>query len=858
MYRIESLVGEGGMGQVYRAVDTRLDRTVAIKVLPTHLSSHPELRERFEREAKTISSLSHPNVCALYDVGSHDGLDYLVMEYVDGETLADRLARGPLTLEQAVRYGVEIAEALHAAHRRGITHRDLKPGNVMVNPNGAKLLDFGLARTAAATITGPDAATEQQKPLTAEGALLGTFQYMAPEQLEGLPVDARTDIFALGAVLYEMVTGRRAFEGGSRASLIASILDREPAPISSFTATTPASLDRVVRTCLAKDPEQRFQSARDVALQLRWVARAEEESRPGRGGRGVWPWIAAAALALVLFTGAAWMAGRSNALERLPVHLSLLPPPGFELGDASIAPDGTIAFTAASGGKRYLFVRALHDPQARQLAEVITTAPPFWSPDSRWVGYFHSGAHLMKVPVAGGTPEQITGASYGFGATWAEDGNIIFTPAFYQPLHIVPAGGGEARPLTKLDAARGDVTHGHPVALPGGKGVLFLAIEAASTRIMHLRSYDSEPVEVMKADALIGYSEPHLLFARNGDIYSIDLDLDTSRVTGQAVRVVENVLYRQSDSTAAARVNNSGMLIYEPRIPEMRRLVWYDRRGQNRGVLLEDEDITSPRLSPDGSRLLLTKFQPKIGEFGIYRVDLQRGIRTFVTPAPRFGFNAVWLTDGERFAFTSSETTADYNLFLQVDDPLARPTLLWGEQSDDKEALAAAPDGSWLLVREFRQQSGYDLWMVPLHDSSKRRLIVGGPSHEHDGDISPDGRWIAYASDASGTMQTYVMRVEGGRSVQVSTTFGTGPRWSRDGNEIFYLDNDRTVVASSFRDGPTPVIGAPERLFRLPDAADLRFELGVDRPDFIVAESSGGHSAGSHYNVVSGWQRQIE
>ena len=857
-YRVETLIGQGGMGHVYRAVDTRLDRVVAIKVLPAHLSSDAHLRERFEREARAISSLSHPHICALFDVGRENGQAYLVMEYVEGETLADRLGRGPLPLDQVIRYGADIAEALGAAHQRGIVHRDLKPGNVMITKSGPKLLDFGLARTGSGAVVATDAATEHQKPLTEEGTLLGTFQYMAPEQIEGLQADTRTDVFALGAVLYEMVTGKRAFEGKSKASLIASILDREPPPIAASDRAAPPSLDRLIRACLAKDPDERVQSARDVAMQLRWIGDAAD-APPARSRRGwLWP-VAAIALSLLLLGGAAYLVRRGEA-SAPAVNLSLLPPSGFEFDHASISPQGTIAFAATRGAERLLYVRHLHEAQPRQVGRVIAGfGNPFWSPDGKWIAYFDR-SKLMKLPVAGGTPEVITDASYGFGATWSDDGTIVFTPGFFEPLHTVSSAGGKSRPLTTLDASRHESAHGWPVALPDDQGVLYVSVTlpTETSRIFHVPLRGGTPTEVLEADALVGYSDPFLLFVRNGDIHAVKFNPKKARVTGEPRRVVEQVAYDASASSASATVTPGGILLFPTRATEKRRIVRYDRQGRALATVFEGDDLQGPRLSEDGKRMLITKWNHQTGSRGIHRIDLERGTVTSLTPPPRFGFNPIWLADGESFAYTSARRTSDYDLFKQLDDPQAEPVPIWEARSDDKEALSVTPDGEHLIVREYKPDTFYDIWLVPVDGKGERKPLLTTRMSESWADISPDGRWLAYGSNVSSKDEVYVRPLAGGRSIQVSTAGGIMPRWSRDGRELYFLASENVLMSARFTAGARGAeVTLPEQLFQFAPRASQRWELHPDGT-FLVNELADTASAMRPYNVVTGWKERIE
>ncbi|HYT32814.1 MAG TPA: protein kinase, partial [Thermoanaerobaculia bacterium] len=484
-YEILSAIGAGGMGEVYKARDTRLDRTVAIKVLPSHLSSSPEVRQRFEREAKTISALSHPHVCALYDVGNQDGVEYLVMEYLEGETLAGRLANGPLPLERTLRHGIEIADALDCAHRQGIVHRDLKPGNVMLTKSGVKLLDFGLAKAIAPSSALPlTSLPTQASPVTQEGTILGTFQYMAPEQLEGKDVDGRTDIFAFGATLYEMATGRKAFSGATQASLISAILRDDPQPISRIQTMSPPALDRVVKTCLAKDPEDRWQSAADIKRELGWVAEGPPVGVPGTAAtawrnreRVAWAVSGILLLALLGSLAALLRVARSQPAAAPVTRFSILPPgkstftaPGESASSQpALSPDGrALAFVAYAGGRHLIWIRPLGSLTAQALDGTEYGSYPFWSPDGQSLGFFAHGK-LKRIAVSGGPPQTLCDASAGRGAAWSRDGVIVFTPTQAEALYRIPAGGGAVTPATTLDTSRGELSHRWPSFLPDGR-----------------------------------------------------------------------------------------------------------------------------------------------------------------------------------------------------------------------------------------------------------------------------------------------------------------------------------------------------------------------------------------------------
>src|SRR5436305_8989690 len=476
-YEIVAPIGAGGMGEVYKARDTRLDRSVAVKILPSAFADNAQLKIRFEREAKTISQLTHPHICTLYDVGNESGVEYLVMELLDGDTLADRIARGPLPMRDVLRYGREIAAALDRAHRAGVVHRDLKPGNVMITKSGAKLLDFGLAKGGSIEIS-PDGAT-QQKSLTQEGTILGTFQYMAPEQLEGMEADARTDIFALGSVLYEMTTGRRAFDGKTRTSLIAAIVGSEPPPIRSTQPLTPTALEHVIVTCLEKEPDRRWQSAHDVASELSWIAGGSAvDQAPVRRARRRLAAMAAIALALIAAAAIAMLVReRTKPVERLA--FTVTSPRGLSLYRAAISPDGrSIALVAGTQAESSLWVRRLGEITGTRITApgaFRTIFGPFWSPDSQWIG-FSSEGRLMKIRAGGGAVEMITKLpGYYCGAAWNAKGDILYAPRFGAGLYRVPAGGGDAVPVTTLDPKRRETLNGWPRFLPDADHFLFVS-----------------------------------------------------------------------------------------------------------------------------------------------------------------------------------------------------------------------------------------------------------------------------------------------------------------------------------------------------------------------------------------------
>ncbi|HEY3124483.1 MAG TPA: protein kinase, partial [Thermoanaerobaculia bacterium] len=672
-YEILAPLGAGGMGEVYRSRDTRLDRTVAVKVLPAHLADNAELRQRLEREARAISALSHPHICTLFDVGNQDGTEYLVMEYLEGETLADRLLKGPLPIEQVLRYGIEIADALDKAHRQGILHRDLKPGNVMLTKSGVKLLDFGLARLGApgkgavfsrlsiAPTELPDAA------LTAEGTILGTFQYMAPEQLEGKEADARSDIFSFGAVLYEMATARKAFTGKSQASLIAAILEHEPTPISTVQPMTPPALERVVKTCLAKDPEERWQTAHDVMLELRWIAQAGSQAgapapvvaRRRNRERIAWSAFALSAAAAVLLA--------VGYLRRAPAPLqvfrsSILLPSTFGFGHAELSPDGTrLVFRgSAADGNSILWTRSLNSLSAEPLPGTQDAFFPFWSPDGRAIGFF-ANKKLKRIEASGGAPLTLCDAD-GVGGSWSREGVILFALAS-GPIYRIDAGGGAPRAVTKLDARLHETTHRYPVFLPNGRHFFYLAGNLAGAaedpanpaNMIHVGTLDGKADKaVMPAYSGVLYASGYLLFRREDNLFAQGFDEKNLRLFGEPRSLGQEVrqpldFWRR----ATFSVSRNGVLIYEPPVRTERQMVWLDREGRRSGALGEPTVQVDPRLSPDGKSVAVTLADPSTRKRDIWIFDLARGVKSRFTAGPSDNFSPVWSPDGNRLLFSS-------------------------------------------------------------------------------------------------------------------------------------------------------------------------------------------------------------
>jgi Tol biopolymer transport system component len=826
-YEIIAAIGAGGMGEVYRARDTRLERMVAVKVLPDHLSSSEELRQRFEREAKTISQLSHPHICALYDVGNQDGLEYLVMELLEGETLADRLLRGPLPLEQVLRHGIEIADALDRAHRSGIVHRDLKPGNVMLTKSGVKLLDFGLAKlhvagaTATSGLTSLPTVTPESQPLTSRGTILGTFQYMAPEQLEGREADARSDIFAFGCVLYEMATGTKAFSGKSQASLIGAIMHSEPPPISSVQPMTPLALDRVVKTCLAKDADERFQTAHDVRLQLQWIAEggsaaglpAPVDARRKSRERLAWA-VAAAAILAAAVLGIGYLR-RAPAKPRA-VRFEVATPEGVSVIDfPRISPDGRyLAFNAIdSSGRSRIWLRSLNALTAQPLAGTEGTTRPFWSPDSRFLGFFAEGK-LKKVEVSGGPPQKICDSATGADGSWSSEGVILFDGRTQDPIYRVSAAGGTPTVAVAPDVGRKEAQVAWPEFLPDGHHFLYMAHgqkpEDHMYRVGSLDSKESKPLA--PAQSLVTYAPPgHILFVRENTLVAQPFDAKTLKTTGEPVPLAEHI---GTISTGLARFSASrnGVLAYRTG-ESASRLLWFDRSGRELSMVGDPADYSDTMLSPGGDRLALVLADSRVGKADIWIRDLARGVSSRFTFDPADDISPLWSTDGKTIVF-SSNRGGQFDLFTKAAGGGGQEELLL-HTDEIKFAHSWSRDGRYIAFQSRGKKTGWDLWILPTFGDRKPTLFLQTPFNELRPNFSPDGRWLAYQSNESGLGEIYIQAFPGpGGKWQVSSAGGVEPTWRADGKELYYGAPDQKLMAVDIQAGESFQAGVPHPLFQ--------------------------------------------
>jgi serine/threonine protein kinase/Tol biopolymer transport system component len=848
-YEILAPLGAGGMGEVWKARDTRLERIVAVKVLPQHLTSSPDVRQRFEREAKTISALSHPHICVLYDVGNQEGTDYLVMELLEGETLADRVERGPLSLDQTLRFGGQIASALEAAHRKGIVHRDLKPSNIMVTKSGVKLLDFGLAKVLipVPTLESLTSAPTAAKDLSSPGTILGTVPYMAPEVLQGKEADSRADIFALGAVLHEMATGSKAFPGTSPVSIMSAILTSEPPLISSLQPMSPASLDRLVRTCLAKDPDDRWQTARDVELQLSAIADgvsapqvAAASSRPPRTR---WlPWLVTG-VALAIAAVAMFRKGPSPAQPQPTFRFSVPAPANgafsyhVEVSFLAVSPDGSqLAYVASDpqGGKR-IFLRPLSAREARPIPGTEGANSLFFSPDGRSVAFFAEGK-LKRVELSGGAAVSICDVALVgryWSGTWGRGGEILFAGVTRGwGIFRVSAAGGVPAEVIRVDLSRGEARIGWPWFLPDGKRFLYLLRHLDGRGDLMLAEPGKRPRPVMAMQSAVQYVDPgYLVFAREGTLLAQRFDLESGQVRGEPFSIAERVRYFLSTGAASFAASRTGTLAYQSQ-EDVRRLTWLDRTGRELGSVGPPGNYLSVSIAPDGRRALSDRTRPGIGTYGVWSLDLERGTETPVTSEPDTEVYPILLPGGRSVVYSVDRGTSP-RLFRRDLATGKEEKLLPGEGF--QVAQDVSPDGRSLLFMEASEHGWFDLWVLPLTGGGKPVAFLQAPFNKRDVRFSPDGRYLAMITTESGQPEVYVTAYPGpGERIRVSTGGAQSLRWSRDGRELLYVSGDRHMTSVPVKTLPSLELGAPTVLFALSGADWISFDVSPDGKRFLA------------------------
>ena len=848
-YEIVSRIGAGGMGEVWHGRDTRLDRSVAIKILPAEFAENAQLRMRFECEAKTISQLSHPNICSLFDVGEN----YLVMELLDGESLADRIAKGPLPLPEVLKYGAQIADALDRAHRSGVVHRDLKPANVMVTRSGAKLLDFGLAKGPVLEVS-VDGAT-QQRPLTQEGTILGTFQYMAPEQLEGMEADARTDIFALGALLYEMVTGRRAFDGKTKTSLIAAIVGGAPRPLSELQPLTPPALEHVISRCLEKAPEDRWQSGHDIAEELRWIgagsarASAVPVARPKRVS--VATGVVIAVIAALIGTAATWLVARRIAPKPRTLRTAIVLPADAPLAvyganRINISANGNlVAYVAVRSGVPQIYVRRLDRFEAVPLAGTEGATAPFFSPDSAWVGFF-DGKHLKRTSLDGGSPQTIADVADVRWATWMTDGTIVFARGT-EGLFAVPSDGGTPVSLARSGARSGLAPEAIPhaqllVGIEGTGGIVVIDKTTAKAKKVY------ESADLVSAATFV--APGYLVFCRAGALLAAPFDAKRLAITGAAKMVAENVIVTPPFSTPLFAVSQNGTLIYVAATPGFgtSTLTWVDRKGNQQPVNSIARTFEEPRLSPDG-RIAVTL---RDANTDVWLKDAGREVLSRFTFSAEEDESPDWSPDGKSIAYSALRGKT-HNLYLKSADGSGEEKVL-AETANHTHAGSWAPDGTSIVFTDYTAATRGDIWMKSLLPGAQPRALVQTPFNERAPRISPDGRWVAYTSDESGRDEVYVQSYpQPGVKFQVSVDGGSEVVWSPAGHELFYRHGD-AMMSVKTTSSPSFSASSPELLFRgqfVPTRrGEAAYDVSRDGTRFLMVKRDAASSP-TQINVVT-------
>ncbi len=838
-YEVLGLLGRGGMGEVYQATDTRLGRVVALKTLDPDSPTSQQRRARFEREARMISALNHPHVCALYDIGQQDDTQYLVMEFLDGETLAARLARGPLPIEQALAFAIEILDALDYAHRQGLIHRDLKPANIMLTRRGVKLLDFGISSLLTDRLPRQPPAPGLLDAVlqSTQSGLAGTVHYMAPEQILREDVDSRADLFAFGVTLYEMLSARQAFPG-ELTEAIDGVLEGGPDPIRSIRPDVPDGLAWVIDRCLAKDAEHRWQSARDVKNILEALHAPDgplREPPAAKGRRRTRAGLVAAALGALALAGVAaagaWRSPRDAAGPLVRFEFGV---PGNSAAWPRVSPDGRmVVFGSALDSRSVLWLRTLDSPAARPLTQTEAHETPFWSGDSRSIGFF-AEHKLRTIAIAGGVPQTICDAPAPRGGTWNRAGVILFSPQAGVGIFRVAAAGGTPVQVTTVDPARGELRHTWPAFLPDGRRFLFVAVSANPVRAdLYLASLDS-PVRTRLAPvASRAVYDPsgHLIYVRDGTLVAHPFDVGAGRLRGDPIPIADRVKHHVFGD-AAFDVSATGVLITRDQEPDPpHRLTWFDRRGQPLGHVGPQGYYRNPKLSPDGRRVVVERLDPATRTSDIWIFDLGRDAAWRFTLDPANDVNPEWSPDGRQIAF-SSNRSGDYDVFIKPVTGMVEERLL-AAVAGQELVEDWSQDGRWLAFSN-ALGGNPDVWVLPLDNVAGARRVQASRFVDALAEFSPDTRWLAYTSVETGRPEVYVQSFPGaGSRWQVSTDGGAEPRWSRDGRELFFLAADRALMAVSVKAGASLELGTARRLFdtRVPDV--------FAAPDFTVTGDGG-------------------
>ncbi|MEE9231013.1 MAG: protein kinase [Acidobacteriota bacterium] len=880
-YRLVEKIGEGGMGVVWSADDTVLGRQVAIKVLPDDFAQDAERLARFKQEARLLAALNHPNIAAIHGLEESDGVRYLVLELVPGLTLAERIGRGPLPVDEALTVCRQIAEALEAAHEKGIIHRDLKPGNVKVTPDGkVKVLDFGLAKAFEAEAMSGDLSHSPTltSPPTRAGVLLGTASYMSPEQARGKPLDKRTDIWSFGCVMYEVLTGRQTFGGETASDTIANILQREPA-WDALSEKVPQCAARLLHRCLEKDSNRRLRDVWDVRIE---IDHALNEPADGGGvaagvqGRSILmhfvPWVVAGVLAII--SGVAiWdlWDSRNALISETPLHLSVaipenlqlgfVPQERFEMPVAALSPDGSLlAYVAYESLTGQLYLRSIESGETDLLPGTEGANTPFFSPDGQWLGFF-AAEKLKKVPIRGGLPFEICDAPSGTGASWGSDDTIVFAPTFAGGLLRVSAAGGTPQVLTTLDSQRGEGSHAWPQILPGGRAALF-TIEISGDSFdegqLAVVSLDSGERRVVLEGGTFARYIPtgHLVYVRGGSLLAVAFDLERLTVEGSTIPVLEGISQDSARGAAHFTVSDDGTLLYVSGAPAGESvMVWLDRRGVSQPLADVRRDFVTLRISPDGQKVATTI---RSADDAVWVYDISRGALSRLTFEGE-NFGAIWSADGERVAFSSDRAGA-FNLFWKFADGSGVAERLLASEHDQIPS-AWSPDGRTLVFTELHPVTGTDIWFLDLEGDRRPRPFLQTRFSEEGAVFSPDGDWLAYVTDESGRGEVYVQSYSNSHGKwQVSTEGGHEPVWARSGRELFY-HNDGKMMMVSVQTTPAFSAGKPVQLFEttwIGSYGFSTFDVAPDGEHFAMADRRAGKDASPQLNIVLNWFEELK
>ena len=884
VYQVQACIGAGGMGEVYRARDTKLQRDVAIKILPRIFTSDPDRLARFEREARVLASLNHSHIGAIYGVEESDGVRALVLELVEGETLADRLggtnarAEG-LPIPEALAIARQITDALDAAHEKGIIHRDLKPANIKVRSDGTvKVLDFGLAKVVegaggAGSAGRAGGENLSQSPTvtvggTREGIILGTAAYMSPEQARGQVVDKRTDIWAFGCVLYEMLTGRQAFSGETISDVIAHVLEREP-DWNALPAATPTSVRQLLGRCLEKDPKHRL---RDIGDAWRGVDEARSDNAASNRLQNLMScrerraWIGALAvaglIAAVAIVRPRWPSAVAPSASELRFEINT--PPTAEPVSFAISPDGQrIVFVATSDGPSRLWLRPLGSAAARPLVGTDAASHPFWSPDSRSLGFFAAGK-LKRIDVTTGAVRELAIAQFPSAATWNRDGVILFVQGISRPIVRVSDTGGDIVAVTRMKVPD-ESNHRSPRFLPDGRHFLYYVTGIPDARGVYVGSLDgNERKRLLDAEGVVDFAAPgQLLFVRQGTLWAQAFDATTRTLTGTATSVAEDIAV-DLENVAPVSVSLNGRIVYRAGAQTVyRRLVWFDRTGRETGNLTEPDPASplSPEMSPDGKRVVL--YRTIDGNNDLWMVDTNRGVLSRFTFDPANEINPIWSPDGTRVIFGVNRSGV-FDIYQKLVDASAAVTPLLLKPPMNKAPTDWSLDGRFILFRTLDFATGYDIWAAPTDGAREPFPVVHTPFNERDGQFSPDGRWIAYQSDESGQFDIYLRSFPDPKNqIRVSATGGAQVRWRRDGKELFYITLDNRLMSVSIRQSKTgaPEVGVPTPLFTTRVGGAMlgprkqQYVVSLDGQQFLMntvtAESS------SPLKVVLNWNAAV-